>query len=207
MRYSRRLLEKPSPLHEVNGRCLAMLMQSARQNRPGGISLVLHLKDLLLRLTPEAQQRAAQSSILLTDIHFANPSWWRTAKTHPMRPAPLSSWQGGFPRTAAVQLARATLMLCWHGLRSHPQDAVLLGISAPVAEVIEGLSLTEIDHIVDRRFRHLRPRWEDRPAVWRALLLAAESEDFRKTRDFSLYSLQLVTGALWPSTPPTRQGP
>jgi hypothetical protein len=66
-----------------------------------------------------------------------------------------------------------------------------------VSQVIAGLSLSEIDRIVERNFQHLRPRWEDRPGVWRALLLAAEGEDFRKTRDFDLYSLQLITGDLW----------
>jgi len=59
---------------------------------------------------------------------------------------------------------------------------------------------TDIDTIVERRFQHVRPRWEDRPAVWERLLLTAESEDLRKTRDFNLYSLQLVTGELWMST-------
>jgi hypothetical protein len=29
--------------------------------------------------------------------------------------------------------------------------------------------------------------------------MAAESADFRKTREFNLYSLQLVTGELWTS--------
>ena len=47
------------------------------------------------------------------------------------------------------------------------------------------LSLTDIDTIVERRFQHVRPRWEDRPAVWERLLLTAESEDFRRTRDFN----------------------
>jgi hypothetical protein len=68
-----------------------------------------------------------------------------------------------------------------------------------VADIIVGLSLSDIELLVERRFRHVRPRWEDRPAVWRALLLAAESEDFRKKRDFDLYSLQLLTGDLWHS--------
>jgi hypothetical protein len=57
--------------------------------------------------------------------------------------------------------------------------------------------LSDLDRIVERNFHHLRPRWEDRPGVWRALLLAAESEDFRRMRDFDLYSLQLITGDLW----------
>jgi len=90
-------------------------------------------------------------------------------------------------------------MLAWHTLRARPEDAALLGVAPGVAQVIACLSLSDIDRIVERNFHHLRPRWEDRPGVWRALLLAAESEDFRKTRDFDLYSLQLITGDLWPA--------
>ena len=103
----------------------------------------------------------------------------------------------GFPRTSAVPLARATVMLAWHTSRTRPEDAALLGVAPGVAQVIAGLSLSEIDRIVELNFHHLQPRWEDRPKVWRALLLAAESEDFRRTRDFDLYGLQLITGELW----------
>jgi hypothetical protein len=88
-------------------------------------------------------------------------------------------------------------MLAWHTLRARPEDAALLGVAPGVAQVIAGLSLSAIDRIVERNFHHLRPRWEDRPGVWRALLLAAESEDFRRMRNFDLYSLQLITGDLW----------
>jgi hypothetical protein len=204
-RQSSALLGSRAPLHDLNERCIEALTQAARADRPGGLSLVPYLKDLLLRLTPETRERAAQCPLLLTDLQFANPAWWRSAKDHPLRPTPLPSWRGSFPRPSAVQLARATLMLSWHSLRSNPQDAALLGVAPPVAEVIASLSLTEIERIVERRFGHLRPRWEDRPAVWRTLLFAAESDDFRRTRDFNLYGLQLVTGELWTSAAATRQ--
>jgi hypothetical protein len=199
------LLESPAALHDVNERCIEALIVSARKDPPGVPSLVQNLRDLLLRLTPEARQRAARRSVLLTDMQFANPPWWRSMKQHPMRPVPLPSWRGSFQRPCAIQLARATLMLSWHSLRSHPQDAALFGVLTPVAEIIASLSLTEIDRIVERQFRHLRPRWEDRPAVWRALLLSAETEDYRRMRDFDLYSLQLVTGELWTSAAAARR--
>jgi len=203
-RYSSRLLGGLSSLHDVNALCIEMLVRAARKDRLGEFSLVDELKHPLQRLTPEVLKRAAQGSVLLTDMQFANLPWWRTARDHPTRPAPLPSWRGSFPRDLAVPLARATLMLCWHSVHSHPENVPLLGVLAPVAEVIATLALTDIDRIVERRFRHLRPRWEDRPAVWRALLAAAESQDFRKTRDFNIYSLQLITGELWTSAPAAR---
>ena len=95
-----------------------------------------------------------------------------------------------------MQLARATIMLGWHSLRAHRNAACLLGMNPTVAEVIADLSLTDIDGIVDRRFRHLRPRWEDRLAVWRQLLQAAQSPDIRQTREVNLRGLQLLAGEL-----------
>jgi hypothetical protein len=187
------------PLYDVNERCIEMLAQMARKDRPGSVALVLDLRDLLTRLKPETRASAARRAVLLCDLRFANLNWWRAARDHPRRPAPLPEWRGSFPKPAALQLARSALLLAWHSLRSSAQSAVLLGVQPSVADIIVGLSLSDIELLVERRFRHVRPRWEDRPAVWRALLLAAESEDFRKMRDFDLYSLQLLTGDLWHS--------
>lgn len=194
------VVQSLAPLREVNDRCIEMLAVAARKEQAGSLMLVSHLKDVLLRTTPEIRARAAERPILLTDMKFTNAAWWRAAREHPARPAPLPSWRGCFPKPAAVGLARATLMLVWHSVRSSPESAVLLGLLPEVAKLIADLSLTDIDSIVERRFQHVRPRWEDRPAAWRRLLMAAESADFRKTREFNLYSLQLVTGELWAST-------
>src|SRR5207244_2358773 len=109
---------------------------------------------------------------------------WRTA-----------AWRGSFPRRSAVPLARATLMLAWHSLRADPETAcVLLGMSPPVADLISALPLAEIDRIADRGFRHVQPRWHDRPAVWRNLLLAAQTSNPGAMRDFNLHGVQLMTG-------------
>jgi hypothetical protein len=194
------VLQSLAPLKEVNERCIEMLVLAARKEPSGSLTLVGYLKEVLLRVTPEIRARAAQRPVLLSDMQFTNVNWWRVAREHPSRPARLPSWRGSFPKPQAVSLARATLMLAWHSLRFSPESAVLLGVIPEVAELIAELSLTDIDIIVERRFQHVRPRWEDRPAVWKRLLLTAESEDFRKTRDFNLYSLQLVTGELWTST-------
>jgi hypothetical protein len=194
------VLETLAPVHDVNERCMEMLAQIARGDRPDSVTLVLQLKDLLTALTPESRARAARRPLLLTDLQFSDAPWWRLARDHPARPVPPPTGCEAFPKPKALQLARATIWVAWHTLRSSPQSAVLLGVQPDVAEIIAGLSLSEIDILVERRFRHVRPRWEDRPAIWRMLLSAAASADFRKMRDFNLYSLQLVTGELRVST-------
>ena len=184
------------PLHEVNEHCIDMLVHAARKDSPAAPALVRHLRELLRAMTPESRARTAQRPLLLVDMRLADLEWWRTAKDHPTRAAPLPAWRGAFPRPQGVQLARATLMLAWHTVRADRYATCLLGMSPGVSEIIASLSLTEIDRIVERHFRHARPRWEDRPAVWRRLLLAAQSDSARLTRDFNLYGLQLLTGQL-----------
>jgi hypothetical protein len=65
-----------------------------------------------------------------------------------------------------------------------------------VAELIGALSMSEIERVAERRGRYVRPRWEDRPAVWHELIQAACSPDIRRTREFCLHGLQLLTGDL-----------
>jgi|HubBroStandDraft_4_1064222.scaffolds.fasta_scaffold07811_2 hypothetical protein len=184
------------PLHEVNEHCIDMLVQAARKDSTGAPALVRHLRELLRAMSPESRARTAQRPLLLVDMQLADFEWWRTAKSHATRAAPLPAWRGSFPRPQGVQLARATLMLAWHTVRADRYGTCLLGMSPGVSEIIASLSLTEIDRIVERCFRHARPRWEERPAVWRRLLLAGQSESARLTRDVNLYGLQLLTGEL-----------
>jgi hypothetical protein len=88
------------------------------------------------------------------------------------------------------------LLLAWHKVRVAPHELCLLGITTDVADAIAQLSITEIAAVAERYFRYVRPRWEDRPAVWRRLLLSAQSEDIRRSRDFNLYGIQLLTAEL-----------
>jgi hypothetical protein len=183
------------PLYEINERCLELLVRAARTDRPT-FPLVCYLRELLCSVTPETRARAAHRPLLLIDMHLANGELWRAAKDRPDRPTPRPAWQGAFARPAAVQLARSTLSLAWHKVRVAPHELFLLGITTDVADAIAQLSITEIAAVAERYFRHIRPRWEDRPAVWRRLLLSAQSEDIRRSRDFNLYGIQLLTAEL-----------
>ena len=88
-------------------------------------------------------------------------------------------------------------MLAWHSLRADRDAAcVLMGMTSAVADLIHDVPLPQLDEIAGRQFRHVQPRWQEQPAIWRALLNAAQSSRDRPMREFNLYALQLVAGAL-----------
>ena len=170
-------------LQEANERCIELLVHAARTDAVDTFPLVHHLRSLLRELTPETRSRAAHTALLLVDMQLNNVEWWTYLQVHPTRPAPLPPSHGSFPRASAMPLGRAVLMLAWHGVRSDPSGICLLGMSSEVARIISSFSLTELDRAVERRFRYVRPRWEDRPAVWRELLLSAQCGDVRRSRE------------------------
>ena len=184
------------PLQHANERCIEMLVQAARDNDKRALPLVTQLREVLTRLTPEIRARAAGKPFLLVDFQFGNDAWWQELKSNPARPSLSPSGRGTFPRTSAVHLGRATLMLAWHSVRADVNASCLLGISPGVAATLASFSLTDLDRIAERRFRYVRPRWEDRPIVWRQLLLSASTADARQVRDAHLRALQLLTGEL-----------
>ncbi len=193
----------PRPLqevYEINERCVELLVQAARSERLETFFLVKPLREVLREMTPETRARAARRAFLLVDLEFADADWWRRAKNYPTRSEPLSPDRGTFPRPSALQLARSTLTLAWHSVRADRDAAgVMLGMNSAVSSLIASLSLTEIDLIVERRFRHVRPRWDDRPSVWLQLLRASQNENIRQARDFNVRGLQLIAGALMSS--------
>ena len=184
------------PLYEINERCLELLVSAARTDCPT-LPLVCYLRELLCSAMPDTLARAAHRPLLLIDMQLTNGELWRAATDRPVRrPTRRPASQGAFSRPVAVQLARAALGLAWHTAHAAPHEIWLLGMTTDVADAIAQLGVTELDSAAERYFKHLRPRWEDRPAVWRRLLLSAQSEEIRRTRDFNLYGIQLLTAEL-----------
>ena len=180
--------------YEVNARCLELLGHRAGSASPP-MGLTAELRELEVLLDPVVRTRLAARPYLLVNMRFQDESWWQAARRAPKARA--SPHQDVFPRGAAIKLARAVLILAWNGLRSNPAPAsVLYGISAPVARVIVHLTLDDIEEIARRHFRQVKPRWDDRPAVWQDLILAARAEKASPMSACNLHALQLLTGEL-----------
>jgi hypothetical protein len=182
------------PLFEVNQCCIELLVKAAWSDR-ADLPLVHQLRASLRSMSVDAQICAARKAFLLVDMEFTNSAWWCLLRSHPAR-AIAPPQPEYFPRNSAIQLARAALVLLRHSTLSNPGEACLLGVHPKVGEIIGSLSMAEIERVAERRGRYVRPRWEDRPAVWYELIQAAHSPDIRRTREVSLHGLQLLAGDL-----------
>lgn len=182
-------------LHEVNERCIELLVNAARSESATAFPLVRQLREILRTSDPEIRRRAAARSVLLVDIAFHDGDWWRGVKLEPSRRRRPMLAYAGFSRRTAVPLARATLMLAWHAIQEDLDTAtVLLGMHREVAKVIAGLQLSEIDSIAERRFRHVLPRWHDLPDYWGELFEAARSGTPAALRRCDVRGLQMIVG-------------
>jgi hypothetical protein len=177
-----------------------MLVNAARSEQQHPFALVAELTELLKSSSPTTRQRAARCAIPLVELEFANGDWWHISRYHPTQPIRTSPWRGSFPRPSAIRLARQTLLLAWNSLRRDRLTAqtaqILFGMTAQVSEIIVNLELDDIDRIAQTRFRHVHPRWDDRPGVWRRLLIAAQTGDQDLLGLFNLHCLQLLTSEL-----------
>lgn len=191
---NRALEQALRPLFEVNQQCIELLVKAAWSDR-ADLPLVHQLRACLRSMSLEAQTCAARKAFLLVDMEFTHSAWWRFLRSQPSR-AMLPPRPEYFPRSSAIQLARAALVLLRHSILSNAGEACLLGVHPRVGEIIGAFSMAEIERIAERQGRYIQPRWEDRPALWYELIQAACTPDIRRTREVSLHGLQLLAGDL-----------
>ena len=182
-------------LHDLNRRAIDLLAQAARRRTDQPPSLVGTVKRELLASTPATRDRAAARPFLLWDLDFHNAPWWQAIAHDPERRIRKPVLQPAFPRETALPLTRATLIAAWRAVCADARSArVLLGLDESVAELLITLPVTAIDSIAEHVNSHLRPRWSDHPAFWRALLRAANDGDSAKLLRIDIQGIQLLTG-------------
>ena len=181
------------PLFDVNAQCLSWLVNAAQHADEGSAGLPHQLGQQLARLSVDTQRNLAGLQFLLVDLHLAEPAWWEAAIRAPTRAQPHATWLTPLPRHSTVRLARSALVLTWHTARTDREAALLLlGLAPTVATALASVGLPEIDAIAEHQFRHLRPRWEDRPGIWQQLIDSAGQGNLQNTSNATLRCLQLV---------------
>lgn len=187
-------------IQELNERSFELLVQVARSEADRAI-LPPSLRELLRESSPEGRKSAAARAYLLLDLEFRNLLWWEAVRRSPERPFAGQTGRIPLPKRAAISLARTLLMTTREAIRADAAIArLLLGIDAQVAELLSGLQIADIDRIAEHQFRHVEPRWLDRPAVWRSLLLPTAEPASVEKRQFDTRCLQLLIGETLPNS-------
>ena len=188
-----------APICDINEQCLQMLVEAARTSQSSSEPFVRQLLSLIETLDAATLATAARFPFLLVDFGFRDSEWWNAIAGGNDSAANDVVWLSPFPRATTTKLSRAILMLAWHTVRTDAETSVvLLGIAPAVARLLRSLRLQDIDRIAEQHFRRVRPRWEDRPGVWRQLLICAKSTEVEIAHDFVLHALQLTASTALP---------
>jgi hypothetical protein len=159
---------------------------------PAQSPLVRDVSGLLLGLDAASMRRAASSAVLLVDAGFAGAGRWSDAiigavNDRQAAPAPFFTVDG------TVDVMRQVMTHAWHLARSEPTAArLLLGLSAANLSVIGGCSLLRLTRLAEAHSGWLRPRWENRSAIWCDLLRTAGVGESGALERMRVRGLQLL---------------
>jgi hypothetical protein len=177
-------------LEEVNQQVLELLRAQCLADIGQG-PLLGEVGTLLMTLEAPALRRAAASCVLLVDAAFAEGSRWSDAIVGAVhdreRAVPFFTVDG------AVEVMRLVMTHAWHLARSQPAAArLLLGLSVANVSVIGGCTLRRLTQLAESHTEWLRPRWENRPRIWRDLLRTAEEGSRGGAERMRVRGLQLL---------------
>jgi hypothetical protein len=178
---------------EMNAEVLALLRAQCSASGAPRAPLIQDVSDLLLNLDAASMRRAAGSAVLLVDAGFADGSRWSDAIVGAVNDRGSTPPEPFFTVDAAVSVLRLVMVHAWHLARSEPTAArLLLGLSAANVAVIGGCTLHRLMLLAEARAQWLRPRWENRPRIWRDLLRTAAEGDDAALERLRVRGLQLL---------------
>jgi hypothetical protein len=184
-----------APLCDINETFLRLLVDIAKLPEEPASDFIADLRAELCGLAEPIRSIAVRTPVLLVDMDLRDRAVWKVLSTDSTSTRSMPTCTMRFPRQRALKLARSALMLIWHLARTDRDSSlVLMGLSAPVIEIVRTLRPQQVDRIAERQVARLRPRWEDRPAVWRQLLANA-ADNGEVARGFTLRALQLISAS------------
>jgi hypothetical protein len=178
------------PIYDLNRRMLALLTEPVDEGAQHDFHAGTPVGDALRDVDPSSREQLALCPFLLLDASFRDATRW-TPSEH-SEAAPTHCIAG----THVLGLARATCVLSWYLLRTDQVAAMLsLGVSRDCAATIARSGLTELQEVAARLVQHgwLKPRWHDRPQVWRRLIRLAQATP---PQSVAIHGLQLLLGDL-----------
>lgn len=161
------------PLVELNDLLLQALIADAASPRGmRRLSLSNDVGDLFAELRAEARIRVAECPFALVDAGFDDADRWVRVRNGTYIDSGKS--RPPLPSAYGQRLAQMILILAWSLARSNRDAAhVVLGMSQRCAAVVGDIGLSILPSIAEQHAQLIRPRWEDRPDIWRQLLQLA----------------------------------
>ena len=180
-------------LVEVNEQCLELLREQAAVAAPDQ-PLLRDLGALWRELDADSRRRAAGCAVLLLDAGFTDAAQWSGeigCRVHDRERVSTAPAFFTVPRTMPVM--RLVLTYAWHLARSESAAArLLLGMSARCLDLIGSCTLNRVARLAETRPHWLKPRWQNRPRVWRDLLVTAAAGEPAALDRMRLRGLQLL---------------
>jgi hypothetical protein len=177
------------PIYDLNRRLLALLAEQTHEEAQCNFHVATSICDALGEMDGSSREQLACCPFLLLDASFNDAARWTVAE-YPHAPRLHTA------ATRVLELARATCVLSWYLVRTdHVAAMLVLGLSAESAAVIQQSNLMALENIAARLVQHrwFRPRWHDRPEVWRRLIHFAQATP---PRSVAVHGLQLFLGDL-----------
>jgi hypothetical protein len=184
--------------HRLNGRCFALLAESARRETAGiECHAVYGLKELWAQVDARACERAGSCPVLLLNLNLQRPASWSNVHSgkavgpRVIRPSTL------FTTEQVAPLLREIVLEAWSIARCMPSAANLLfGMAPQVTKALASLSVPDVDRVVVEHAQSLRPRWERSRPFWKHLLEVAIGIDDEALADIHLHCFQLLGSEL-----------
>jgi hypothetical protein len=187
---------------DLNEHFLGVLQRSLA--RPGAVArcgLLAPLRAQWHQLDAARLRLLAECPYLLLDAGFSLPECWKAQAGTVVNDAPAAGRGVLFDDPAGAELGRRALILGWHLAQANPFAArIALGMSARCTGLIAASRLQDLEQLVSVRPHWMRPRWDDRPQVWRQLLQAAIEGPVSRLRLLQLRGLQLLAGGMLAET-------
>jgi hypothetical protein len=178
---------------ELNELCLELLAEQAAASVPPAGAVLAPLAELWPHLDTAARRRAAACPFLLLEAGFADLRRWQGATPGQVADAREPAYSSFFTVPAALEAARLVFTYAWHLACTQSAAArLLLGMPAACAAAIGRCSLRQMYALAERHPEWLRPRWSDRPEIWRELLAAAATGEGGALEQARLHGLTLL---------------
>jgi hypothetical protein len=180
-------------LRGLNTRCIRILAEIARAEGALDRSAIYRERDLWARMDERASERAGSCPVLLLNLNFEKPSWWkRVCVGQDCIPASCAR-PTLFTESQGAPLLREILTEVWRLGSSLPTVANLaFGMAPGVSAEISKLSVLAIDLKAASLYQILRPRWEQNALFWKQLLRASVGKDDEALSTVHLHCLQLL---------------